>query len=136
MGGCWHSLWCVVVQVVALVPLLGVVVVMEMGVVYVGVLVVRDLLGKMGRHVKLPSFLARLKTRAAAALTECTHLGEDRCIALDVVVVVRGVGVTPTLDVESTTHGCVVSFGDVVAMGVVHLAVFLPLFYLPLGMNL
>ena len=51
-------------------------------------------------------------------------------------MVVRAVGVTPTLDVDSTAQGCVVSFGDVVAVGVVHLAVFLPLFYLPLGVDL
>ena len=138
MGECWRLLWLVGVdvQVVAVVMLLDEVVVMGIGIMYVAVLVMRRLLRNMDQHVLLSSFPAPLKTRAAAALVEYPHPVGDWFVALDVVVVVWAVSVATILYLETTVYGCVVSFWDVVAVGVVHITVLLPLFDLPLRVNL
>ena len=91
---------------------------------------------KTGQRVLHSSLFVPLKTRLSAALVECAHLVKYQCITLNGVVVIGSVGVAPALDVEAPTEWCVISFGDVVVVGVVDLPVLLGWFYFPFWVHL
>ena len=99
-----------------------------MVVVFLAVWVMRGLVRKTVQRVLHSSLFAPLML-LLAALAEYAHLVKDRCIAFNGAVVVGVVGVAPALNVEVRAECCVVSFGDVVAVGVVDLLVLLGWFY-------
>ena len=94
---------------------LDVVVVLGNVVGRLAVLLMRGSVRKTGQRVLLPPCSAPLKTRITAALAECIHLGEDGCVPFNGVVIIRAVGIAPTLDVEIGTELGAVSLWDVVS---------------------